>query len=108
MCRINELAQYDFQNMTWDLETTTGGVVGIWTVSSLVNKATGVGSGPMAGYNNWTMVDGKVTKVTLQSNSIGKLTELFGGSDIGVIQAALEEWGAGKRLTSACRNSFFL
>jgi hypothetical protein len=67
MGRIGEkgAAQYDMNDMTWDVYPAPGGAIGEWTVGSMVVKATGQATGPMCGINRFTVDGGKITKVNI-------------------------------------------
>jgi hypothetical protein len=51
--------------MNWEVYTAPGGAIGEWTVSSLVRLATGKATGPLSGFNRFTLNGGKITKVSI-------------------------------------------
>jgi hypothetical protein len=76
--RIGEagIGQYDFNDIAGEVYPAAGGAIWEWTVSSLVAKATGKGTGPLAGFNRFAVEGGKITKVSI----------IFSNDDLAQIQ----------------------
>ena len=79
--RIGEpgIGQLDFKDMNWDVYPAPGGVIGEWTVSSVVVKATGKATGPLTGFNRFTVDGGKITKVIIvwSADDFAQIEALF-------------------------------